>query len=111
MKKAFKSLNLKAFFCLAERVGFEPTVPCSTPDFESGTFDHSATSPRDRNNITTDALDKTTIDVFRTPDRCGLRRCRVASAVSDAGPARSGRPHAPRLDDLYDRRERQSGRP
>ena len=21
---------------LAERVGFEPTVPCSTPDFESG---------------------------------------------------------------------------
>ena len=31
---------------LAERVGFEPTVPCSTPDFESGTFDHSATSPK-----------------------------------------------------------------
>ena len=31
---------------LAERVGFEPTVPCSTPDFESGTFDHSATSPQ-----------------------------------------------------------------
>ena len=30
---------------LAERVGFEPTVPCSTPDFESGTIDHSATSP------------------------------------------------------------------
>ncbi len=31
---------------LAERVGFEPTVPCGTPDFESGTFGHSATSPR-----------------------------------------------------------------
>ena len=30
---------------LAERVGFEPTVPCGTPDFESGTIDHSATSP------------------------------------------------------------------
>ena len=30
---------------LAERVGFEPTVPCGTPDFESGTFDHSAISP------------------------------------------------------------------
>ena len=30
---------------LAERVGFEPTVPCGTPDFESGTFGHSATSP------------------------------------------------------------------
>ena len=32
---------------LAERVGFEPTVRFHrTPDFESGTFDHSATSPR-----------------------------------------------------------------
>ena len=31
---------------LAEREGFEPPVPCGTPDFESGTFDHSATSPR-----------------------------------------------------------------
>ena len=30
---------------LAEREGFEPTVPCGTPDFESGTFGHSATSP------------------------------------------------------------------
>lgn len=30
---------------MAERVGFEPTVPCGTPDFESGTFGHSATSP------------------------------------------------------------------
>ncbi len=26
-------------------MGFEPTVPCGTPDFESGTFGHSATSP------------------------------------------------------------------
>ena len=31
---------------LAERVGFEPTVRENrTPDFESGAFDHSATSP------------------------------------------------------------------
>ena len=30
---------------LEEKVGFEPTVPCGTPDFESGTFGHSATSP------------------------------------------------------------------
>ena len=29
----------------AERVGFEPTVPCGTPDFESGTIGHSVTSP------------------------------------------------------------------
>ena len=31
---------------MAERVGFEPTVRCNrTPDFESGPFDHSGTSP------------------------------------------------------------------
>ena len=31
---------------LAEREGFEPSVRgYRTPDFESGTFDHSATSP------------------------------------------------------------------
>ncbi len=31
---------------LAEREGFEPSVlRCSTPDFESGAFDHSATFP------------------------------------------------------------------
>ena len=30
---------------MAEGVGFEPTVPCGTPDFESGTIDHSATPP------------------------------------------------------------------
>ena len=31
---------------LAEREGFEPPVlAMSTPDFESGTLDHSATSP------------------------------------------------------------------
>jgi hypothetical protein len=30
---------------MEEKVGFEPTVPCGTPDFESGTFGHSATSP------------------------------------------------------------------
>jgi integrase len=29
----------------AERVGFEPTVPCGTPVFETGTFGHSVTSP------------------------------------------------------------------
>jgi hypothetical protein len=36
---------------LAERVGFEPTVPCGTPDFESGTIDHSVTSPEGRAEI------------------------------------------------------------
>ena len=35
-----------AFHILAERVGFEPTVRENrTPDFESGPFDHSGTSP------------------------------------------------------------------
>src|ERR1700749_1579263 len=37
---------MSANVILAERVGFEPTVGGNpTPDFESGTFDHSATSP------------------------------------------------------------------
>ena len=30
---------------MAERVGFEPTVAYTTPLFESGTFNHSDTSP------------------------------------------------------------------
>ena len=35
-----------AFHILSERVGFEPTVRENrTPDFESGPFDHSGTSP------------------------------------------------------------------
>ena len=36
---------------MAEREGFEPPVPCGTPDFESGTFDHSATSPIYHNEL------------------------------------------------------------
>ena len=30
---------------LAEREGFEPPVPLSTPVFKTGAFDHSAISP------------------------------------------------------------------
>ena len=37
---------------LEEEVGFEPTVPFGTPDFESGTFGHSATLPRGFNCTT-----------------------------------------------------------
>src|SRR5436305_849528 len=33
---------------MAERVGFEPTVPFDTPHFECGAIDHSATSPAQR---------------------------------------------------------------
>ena len=44
--KRKKPLKIKGLIrLLAEREGFEPSVPCSTPDFESGTIDHSATSP------------------------------------------------------------------
>ena len=31
---------------VAERQGFEPWIRCRIPDFESGAFDHSATSPQ-----------------------------------------------------------------
>src|SRR3989338_5259893 len=30
---------------ISEREGFEPSVPCGTPVFETGALDHSATSP------------------------------------------------------------------
>ena len=39
----FKINHLR--YILAERVGFEPTLGFPKPDFESGAFDHSATSP------------------------------------------------------------------
>ncbi len=29
----------------AEKEGFEPPVPCGTPVFKTGAFDHSAISP------------------------------------------------------------------
>ena len=38
-------LFLKRQDFLEEREGFEPSEPYGSPDFESGTFDHSATSP------------------------------------------------------------------
>ena len=45
-KKAANPMGMRlSRVSLAERVGFEPTVTCATPDFESGTFGHSATSP------------------------------------------------------------------
>ena len=44
-KKAARGGLILLFSPMVERVGFEPTVPCGTPDFESGTFGHSATSP------------------------------------------------------------------
>lgn len=39
----------KAMRKMAERVGFEPTIPvlARIPLFESGAFSHSATSPQD----------------------------------------------------------------
>ena len=37
-------INLLRRF-LAEREGFEPPVPLSTPVFKTGAFDHSAISP------------------------------------------------------------------
>ena len=46
MKESEFFLHVPKEIPMAERAGFEPAVPCGTPDFESGTFDHSATSPR-----------------------------------------------------------------
>ena len=42
--------DLKAVehFLLAEREGFEPSVPCGTLVFETSQFNHSCTSPNTR---------------------------------------------------------------
>ena len=37
--------SARALLALAESEGFEPPVPLGTPDFESGTFNHSDSSP------------------------------------------------------------------
>jgi hypothetical protein len=45
--KIKKDILADALFYLAEREGFEPSIGYSPmPDFESGTFNRSATSPR-----------------------------------------------------------------
>ena len=42
-EKSCKSQDLQD--SVAEREGFEPPVPLSTPVFKTGAFDHSAISP------------------------------------------------------------------
>ena len=44
-KKKRLDENRQVLILLAERQGFEPWVRYRTPDFESGTIDHSDTSP------------------------------------------------------------------
>ena len=44
-KQMAQPFSAKPLFYLAEGVGFEPTVPCGTTDFESVTFDLSDTPP------------------------------------------------------------------
>ena len=48
VRKVLGKKRPKYLILLAEGVGFEPTVPCGTTDFESVTFDHSDTPPRGR---------------------------------------------------------------
>ena len=48
LKSAQKEKSCKSFDLqdsVAEREGFEPPVPLSTPVFKTGAFDHSAISP------------------------------------------------------------------
>ena len=39
-QKSRKPFSSREKFTLAEMVGFEPTVPCGTTDFESARYDH-----------------------------------------------------------------------
>ena len=47
VKQALEAWVFHPYAALAERVGFEPTIPvlARIPLFESGAFSHSATSP------------------------------------------------------------------
>jgi hypothetical protein len=49
-----------------ERVGFEPTIPCGIPAFQTGAFGHSATSPN-KELKTTDKQSKSRGGGIRTP--------------------------------------------
>src|SRR6478735_3762268 len=72
------------FLFLAERVGFEPTVRYErTPDFESGTIDHSATSPaRPRRD-------------YRRPGTAATRRLRSNPSEIDATPPFGSKKNSP----------------
>ena len=48
---AFETLRGRRGINVAERVGFEPTIRCRIPLFESGAFVHSATSPHDQSIV------------------------------------------------------------
>ena len=47
IKHKKRALQSKTLF-LAENEGFEPPVPCGTPVFKTGPFDHSGNSPRQK---------------------------------------------------------------
>ena len=68
---------------MAEKVGFEPTIRCRIPDFESGAFDHSANSPRQSNyTVATAPLPKALVDVFvRVLDPARMRMLMVVQIV------------------------------
>ncbi len=54
---------------MAEREGFEPSVRENrTPDFESGTIDHSAISPLDE--IVANYLHKGHVEAFGMRSKC-----------------------------------------
>jgi hypothetical protein len=83
-----------AFSFLAERVGFEPTLRHNRkPDFESGAFDHSATSPgvriEGRESYGQGAEETTTSVALSESTRVSTNRqdSRFAQRSSDNGPA------------------------
>ena len=41
-----RGVTVASLSTMAEGEGFEPPVPCGTPVFKTGAFDHSATPPR-----------------------------------------------------------------
>ena len=57
-------LSMRLMDLMAERVGFEPTIRgYRIPDFESGAFDHSATSPQGRYSNTSCISCRVVLDI------------------------------------------------
>ena len=63
---------------VAERVGFEPTLPCGTTVFETARFGHSRTSPINLRNFIEPDLNLVGEDLEKIP---GELRCRLLQGL------------------------------
>jgi hypothetical protein len=93
-KSALRAASQTRVTQMAERVGFEPTVPCGTPVFKTGALDRSATSPNhlrlaSYNHLPRRCLDSLPVQVtLRFETECN---CRSGNAICFARIAMRGK--------------------